>query len=114
MDKKLVMEYKEMIGKAIEKIGINRDLIEQCYYPISKLAANGKDFCDFKEAAVGIMLKPVTASGSHIALLVFGLEENAEGFHCKAEESGWRDILACNDCPNKCEEWHQWDKEMKK
>jgi hypothetical protein len=40
--------------------------------------------------------------------------EKETAFHCKAEESRWRDILACNDCPNKCEEWYQWDKEMKK
>ena len=41
-------------------------------------------------------------------------EKKETAFHCKAEESGWRDILACNNCPNKCEEWYQWDKEMKK
>lgn len=41
-------------------------------------------------------------------------EEKKEAkFHCKAEESRWRDISACNDCPNKCEEWRQWDKEMR-
>ncbi len=34
-------------------------------------------------------------------------------FHCGAEESGWH-AYNCNDCPNKCEEWYQWDKEMKK
>lgn len=111
-------QYQEMIDKAIEKIGISRDLIERCYYPISKMAANGKDFCDLKEAAVCIMLKPGTVSGSQIALLVFGLEgskekENKGEFHCKAEESRWQDLSACNDCPNKCEEWYQWDKEFK-
>ena len=38
-------------------------------------------------------------------------ETNAE-FHCGIEESGGH-AYNCNDCPNKCEEWHQWDKEMK-
>lgn len=37
--------------------------------------------------------------------------ENAE-FHCGIEESGFH-AYNCNDCPNKCEEWYQWDKEMK-
>lgn len=38
-------------------------------------------------------------------------EEKAE-FHCGVEESGGH-AYNCNDCPNKCEEWHQWDKEFK-
>lgn len=38
-------------------------------------------------------------------------EEEAE-FHCGVEESGGH-AYNCNDCPNKCEEWYQWDKEMK-
>lgn len=29
---------------------------------------------------------------------------------CRAEDSGWADIRACDDCPHKCEEWHQWEK----
>lgn len=33
-------------------------------------------------------------------------------FHCGFEESGGH-AYNCNDCPNKCEEWYQWDKEMK-
>ena len=32
-------------------------------------------------------------------------------FHCKAEESKWQDLSACNDCQNKCDEYHQWNKE---
>lgn len=38
-------------------------------------------------------------------------EKEAE-FHCGVEESGYH-AYNCNDCPNKCEEWHQWDKETK-
>jgi hypothetical protein len=34
-------------------------------------------------------------------------------FRCKAEESRWQDASACKDCQNKCDEYHQWDKEMK-
>ena len=33
-------------------------------------------------------------------------------FHCGVEESGFH-AYNCNDCPNKCEEYYQWDKEMK-
>ena len=32
-------------------------------------------------------------------------------FHCGVEESGGH-AYNCNDCPNKCEEYYQWDKEM--
>ena len=32
-------------------------------------------------------------------------------FHCGIEESGGH-AYNCNDCPNKCEEYHQWDKEI--
>ena len=42
------------------------------------------------------------------------LKEPVGTFHCKAEESRWQDLSACNDCPNKCEEWYQWDKEMRR
>lgn len=37
---------------------------------------------------------------------------NKSEFHCGVEESGFH-AYNCNDCPNKCEEWYQWDKEMK-
>ena len=33
-------------------------------------------------------------------------------FHCGVEESGGH-AYNCNDCPNKCEEYYQWDKELK-
>lgn len=36
-----------------------------------------------------------------------------KAFHCGFEESGFH-AYNCNDCPNKCEEWYRWDKEMKK
>lgn len=39
-------------------------------------------------------------------------EEEEKEFHCMAEEE-WPHAYNCNDCPNKCEEFHQWDKEMK-
>lgn len=29
----------------------------------------------------------------------------------KAVEQKGGHAYNCNDCPNKCEEWHQWDKE---
>ena len=39
------------------------------------------------------------------------LERESE-FHCGVEESGGH-AYNCNDCSNKCDEWYQWDKEMK-
>lgn len=45
--------------------------------------------------------------------VLMGIEENKDkAFHCGFEESGGH-AYNCNDCPNKCEEWHQWDKEFK-
>ena len=41
-----------------------------------------------------------------------GKEEKETEFHCGFEESGGH-AYNCNDCPNKCDEWYQWDKEMK-
>jgi len=41
------------------------------------------------------------------------LKEKEQEFHCGVEESGFH-AYNCNDCPNKCEEYYQWDKEMKK
>lgn len=35
-----------------------------------------------------------------------------QAFHCGVEESGGH-AYNCNDCPNKCDEWYQWDKEFK-
>lgn len=35
-----------------------------------------------------------------------------KNFHCGVEKSGFH-AYNCNDCPNKCEEYYQWDKEMK-
>lgn len=40
-------------------------------------------------------------------------EKKESDFHCGFEESGGH-AYNCNDCPNKCEEWYQWDKEMKR
>lgn len=34
------------------------------------------------------------------------------GYKCGIEESGGH-AYNCNDCPNKCNEWYQWDREMK-
>ena len=40
------------------------------------------------------------------------IEMEEKEFHCGIEESGGH-AYNCNDCPNKCEEWYQWDKETK-
>lgn len=42
----------------------------------------------------------------------YGLKKETE-FHCGVEESGGH-AYNCNDCPNKCEEYYQWEKEMKR
>lgn len=38
--------------------------------------------------------------------------EGNRGFHCGVEESGGH-AYNCNDCPNKCEEYYRWDKEIR-
>ena len=43
--------------------------------------------------------------------VLMGIKEKTE-FHCGIEESGFH-AYNCNDCSNKCEEYYQWDKEMK-
>lgn len=40
------------------------------------------------------------------------LKEKESEFHCGVEESGFH-AYNCNDCPNKCDEWYQWDKEFR-
>ena len=37
-------------------------------------------------------------------------EKKEYEFHCGFEKSGGH-AYNCNDCPNKCGEWNQWDKE---
>lgn len=77
VEEKIKEKEHEMIDKAIEKIGISRDLIDidQCYYPVRKLDNDGKSACEFKEAAVCITLNSVNVIGLPICLLVFGVEE---------------------------------------
>lgn len=41
------------------------------------------------------------------------LKEKETEFHCGVEESGFH-AYNCNDCPNKCEEYYQWDKEIRR
>ena len=38
--------------------------------------------------------------------------EKVLGYKCGIEESGFH-AYNCNDCPNKCAEWYQWDKEFR-
>ena len=46
-------------------------------------------------------------------MLDIGVQRVKEAeFHCGFEESGGH-AYNCNNCPNKCDEWHQWDKEFK-
>lgn len=40
-------------------------------------------------------------------------KKESEAFHCGIEEFGGH-AYNCNDCPNKCEEYYRWDKEMNK
>lgn len=40
------------------------------------------------------------------------LKEKEADFHCGIEESGGH-AYNCNDCTNKCDEWYQWDKEIR-
>lgn len=66
------MKNEKMIDKAIDKIGISRDLIDMdnCHYPVSKIVDwNGVEH-ELDEKAVCIVLNP-----SKTTLLIFGLED---------------------------------------
>lgn len=77
VEEKIESKKQEVIDKAIEKIGISRDLIDQCYYPVRRMnyIDDDKHACEFKETTVCITLKQLSAIGSPINLLVFGLED---------------------------------------
>lgn len=77
-------------------------------YTDSELKAISKFFNDW--------FKDTYIYGSDAIEVVDGVKEEKKEpeFHCRAEESKWQDLSACNDCPNKCEEWYQWDKEMRR
>jgi signal recognition particle subunit SEC65 len=66
---------EEMINKAIDKVGVDKDDIMDAYYPVSRFDIDGRRVCEFKEEAVGIVLNVPEHMGSSAVLLVFGLEE---------------------------------------
>lgn len=72
------------------------------------------DNCPFhvdNECVLGI--PPANWSDEDLYLISKALKGDKEtGFHCGVEESGGH-AYNCNDCPNKCEEWYQWDKGFK-
>jgi hypothetical protein len=70
------------------------------------------DGCPFHvENECVLTIPPANWSDENLYLISKALKDETE-FHCGIEESGFH-AYNCNDCPNKCEEWHQWDKEMK-
>lgn len=76
VEEKIKEKEHKMIDKAIDKIGINRDLIDQCYYPVSSFEYITNQIDKFKEDAVCITLKELTVGAAPLALLVFGLEDS--------------------------------------
>ena len=44
-------------------------------------------------------------------IMEFGKEKKEAEFHCGVEESGGH-AYNCGDCPNKCDVYYQWDKEI--
>lgn len=59
-----------------------------------------------------ICIPPSNLDDEQLCQIEKALGYNEAEFHCGIEESGFH-AYNCNDCPNKCEEWYQWDKEMK-
>lgn len=77
IEEKIKEKEHEMIDKAINKIGISRDLIDidQCYYPVSSISDPDKKLHQFNENAVCIVLKPLSNGLPPITLMIFGVEE---------------------------------------
>lgn len=69
---------------------------------------------NYKEATIRDVFDSLTAAHKQILADRYPdiLKGDEAEFHCGVEESGGH-AYNCNDCPNKCEEWYQWDKEMK-
>lgn len=82
--------YNEKADGTLELINLNCD---KCEFD---------GHCDIKTA----YQKPKVYAVS----MEFVVNKGDEEFHCGVEESGFH-AYNCNDCPNKCEEWYQWDKE---
>ena len=66
---------KKMIDKAIDKIGISRDLIDMnnCHYPISKIVGPNGVIHELDEKAVCITVNPFNST-----ILIFGLEDKED------------------------------------
>ena len=77
VEEKIKEKEHEMIDKAIDKIGISRDLIDidQCYYPVSSIYGPDKKISQLNENAVCIILKPLSNGLPPMTLMIFGLEE---------------------------------------
>ena len=81
-------------------------------YELNDFSDNMVEHYDFTEDGPRLIKKmPLKKIPPSSALKLRG---ETTPFRCKAEESRWRDASACKDCQNKCDEYHQWDKEMKK
>lgn len=75
-------------------------------YELNDFSDNMVDHYDFTEDGPRLIKKIQLSSA-------LKLRGETISFRCKAEESKWQDASACKDCKNKCEEYHQWDKEGK-
>lgn len=80
IEEKIKEKEHKMIDKAIEKIGISRDLIDidQCYYPVLSIDGPDKKVCQLNENAVCIVLKPFSNGLPPIILMIFGVEDATE------------------------------------
>lgn len=78
VEEKIKEKEHEMIDKAIDKIGISRDLIDlnACYYPVLSISGPDKKLHQLNENAVCIVLKPFNNGLPPITLMIFGLEDN--------------------------------------
>lgn len=78
VEEKIKEKEHKMIDKAIDKIGISRDLIDinACYYPVLSITGPDKKVCQLNENAVCIVLKPLSNGLPPITLMIFGVEDN--------------------------------------
>lgn len=79
----------------------------------SRLGYELNDFSDNMVDHYGFKLDGPRVIGKLTLEEALKLRGETTPFRCKAEESRWQNASACKDCQNKCEEYHQWDKEMK-
>ncbi len=71
-EKKALTE--KMFEKALKKIGMQREDVEDYFYPVKRVSAPGTETFEFENDAVCII--PKSPFGLTMPILIFGLEED--------------------------------------